>query len=270
MTANKKIAFIGAGNMGSAIIRGLIKSGSVKPRQIVAADKDQNRLKTLARDLKIGVTKDNRKAADSCDVIVLAIKPQVMDEALASIGKVGAKTVLSIAAGVTIDRIREGLGKKARVVRSMPNTPALAGAGIAALCPGPDVRASDLKTVKEILDAVGETVVVEKEELLDTVTGLSGSGPAYVFLMIEALAGGGVMMGLDRATALKLAAHTVLGSAKLLIETGKHPAELRDMVTSPGGTTAAGLEVLEIAGMRGAFLEAVRAATERSEELGRS
>lgn len=267
MKGNIKIAFIGAGNMGGAIIRGLINSGKVKPRQIMAADPDVNRKKSL-RSLKTGIAKSNRQAVEWCDILVLAVKPQMMEESFASMGDVGKKLVLSIAAGVTINRIRAGLGGKTRVVRSMPNTPALVGSGIAALCAGPGVKAADLKMAQEILDAVGETVIVGKEELLDAVTGLSGSGPAYIFLVIEALASGGVMMGLDRATALKLAAHTAFGSAKLLIETGMHPAELKEMVTSPGGTTAAGLEALEISAVRGAFIEAVRAATERSIELG--
>lgn len=262
-----KIAFIGAGNMGGAIIRGLIQSGRVKPQQIRASDPDDKRLKALARELKIGITRDNREAAEWADIIVLAVKPQIIDEAMAAMVEIGDKTVLSIAAGVTIERLQEGLGDRARIIRSMPNTPALVGAGISALCAGPLVREQDMKLARDVLDAVGETVVVSKEELLDAVTGLSGSGPAYVFLVIEALANGGVTMGLDRATSLKLAAKTVFGAAKLLLETGKSPAELKEMVTSPGGTTAAGLEALEVAAVRGAFIEAVRAATERSKEL---
>lgn len=269
MKRNIKIAFIGAGNMGGAIIRGLINSGKLKPGQIMASDPDEGRIKAL-KQLKVVVARNNRDAAQWCDLLVLAVKPQAMDEAFLTIGDIGGKPALSIAAGVTIGRIREGLGGKARVVRSMPNTPALVGSGISALCAGPGVKAAELNLAREILGAVGETTIVSKETLLDAVTGLSGSGPAYIFLVIEALANGGVTMGLDRATALRLAAYTALGSAMLLIETGMHPAELRDMVTSPGGTTAAGLEALEIGAVRGAFIEAVRAATERSIELGNS
>jgi pyrroline-5-carboxylate reductase len=269
MKGAEKIAFIGAGNMGGAIIRGLMKAGKGKTRRILACDVDENRLAELALELKVNVTSDVRQAVEWCDILVLAVKPQALGDVMEQIGDIGAKTALSIVAGATIARIREGLGGKAKVVRSMPNTPALVGAGIAAVCPGPGVSEADLKAARGILDAVGETVVITKEELLNAVTGLSGSGPAYIFLVIEALADAGVMMGLDRATALKLAAHTTFGSAKLLIETGKHPAELKDMVTSPGGTTAAGLRKLEKKGLRGALIEAVREATKRSEELGK-
>lgn len=269
MKRGERIAFIGAGNMGGAIIRGLVKSGAAKPSQITASDPDAERVGALAEELKISVAKDNRSAAEWCDLLVLAVKPQVLDEALAGIGDVGSKLVLSIVAGAETTKIRNGLGGKAKVVRAMPNTPALVGEGISAMFAGPQVTAMELKRAQRILGAVGETVVVKKEELLDAVTGLSGSGPAYVFLVIEALADGGVLMGLDRDTALRLAARTVLGSAKLLIETGKHPAQLREMVTSPGGTTAMGLKELELKGVRGAFISAVKSAAERARELGK-
>jgi pyrroline-5-carboxylate reductase len=265
----ERIAFIGAGNMGSAMIRGLIKSGVAKPSQIMASDLDAERVGALAKELKIAVAKDNRSAVEWCDLVVLAVKPQVLDEVLHELGDIGSKLVLSIVAGATIAKIQSGLGGKAKVVRAMPNTPALVGAGISAFCAGSGVTATELKGAQKILGAVGETVLVKKEELLDAVTGLSGSGPAYVFLVIEALADGGVLMGLDRETALKLAVQTVLGSAKLLIETGKHPAQLREMVTSPGGTTAMGLKKLEQKGVRGAFISAVKSATERARELGK-
>lgn len=269
MKRGERIAFIGAGNMGSAMIRGLISSGAAKPSQIMASDLDGERVGALARELKIAVAKDNRSAVEWCDLLVLAVKPQVLDEVLPELGDIGSKLVLSIVAGATIAKIQSGLGGKAKVVRAMPNTPALVGEGISAFCAGSGVTATELKRAQKILGAVGETVLVKKEELLDAVTGLSGSGPAYVFLVIEALADGGVLMGLDRETALKLAAQTVLGSAKLLIETGKHPAQLREMVTSPGGTTAVGLRKLEQKGVRGAFISAVKSATERARELGK-
>lgn len=269
MKRGERIAFIGAGNMGSAMIRGLIKSGVAKPSQIMASDLDAERVGALAKELKIAVAKDNRSAVEWCDLVVLAVKPQVLDEVLHELGDIGSKLVLSIVAGATIAKIQSGLGGKAKVVRAMPNTPALVGEGISAFCAGSGVTATELKRAQKILGAVGETVLVKKEELLDAVTGLSGSGPAYVFLVIEALADGGVLMGLDRETALKLAVQTVLGSAKLLIETGKHPAQLREMVTSPGGTTAMGLKKLEQKGVRGAFISAVKSATERARELGK-
>jgi len=264
-----KLCFIGAGNMGGALMSGLVRSKAARPSQITAVDVDRRLLKSLKSSLGIKTSTDIQKPVLQADLVVLAVKPQVMDEVLESIGDIGNKAVLSIAAGVTIDRIREGLGGKAKVIRSMPNTPALVGAGIAALCAGPKVTVAELKLARNVLDAVGRTVIVKNESLLDAVTGLSGSGPADIFMVIEALADGGALMGLDRATALELAAQTVLGAAKMVIETGSHPGILKDMVTSPGGATAHAIEILEAVGVRGAFIAAVRAATERSEELGR-
>lgn len=269
MKRGEKIAFIGAGNMGGAMIRGLIKSAVAKPSQIMASDPDADRVGSLAKELKIIIAKDNRSAVEWCDLLVLAVKPQVLDDVLLSVGDVGSKLVLSIVAGATIAKIQGALGDNAKVVRAMPNTPALIGEGISALYAGHSVTLSEARRAEKILRAVGETVMVNKEELLDVVTGLSGSGPAYIFLVIEALSDGGVLMGLDRPTALKLAAQTVLGAAKLLLETGKHPAQLREMVTSPGGTTAEGLKKLELKGVRGAFISAVKSATEKARELGK-
>ena len=269
MKKTLKLAFIGAGNMGGALMAGLVKSKLVRASQITAVDVDQARLKSLKASIGVNISSDISKSVSNADLVVLAVKPQVMDEVFAAIGNIGSKAVLSIAAGVTISRIVIGLGGRAHVIRCMPNTPALVGAGIAALCAGPRVKASEMALAQKVLDSVGSTVIVKNEKLLDAVTGLSGSGPAYVFMVIEALADGGVLMGLDRATSLKLSAQTVLGSAKMVIETGKHPGVLKDMVTSPGGTTAHALELLEEFGVRGAFMAAVRAAKERSEELGK-
>ncbi len=269
MKKTVKICFIGAGNMGGALMVGLIRSKAARPSQITAVDTDRKRLKSLKASLGMKISTDIVKSASEADLVVLAVKPQVMDELFATLGDVGNKAVLSIAAGVTIDRIMAGLGGRAHVIRCMPNTPALVGAGMAALCAGPRVKVSEMKLAREVLESAGRAVIVKNEGLLDAVTGLSGSGPAYVFMVIESLADGGVLMGLDRATAIELAAQTVLGAARMVIETGKHPGALKDMVTSPGGTTAHALEVLEACGVRGAFIAAVRAATEKSEELGK-
>jgi len=267
---SQKITFIGAGNMGSSIIGGILKSEFALPSQITAVDVDRERLGALRDSFGIHVSEETTKAVADADLLVLAVKPQMMDEVMKSIGDVGKKAVLSIAAGVTIDSIRKGLGGKAHVIRCMPNTPALISEGMAALCAGPRVKAVEMDLAVKILNSVGRTVIVKNESLLDAVTGLSGSGPAYVFIMIEALADGGVLMGLSRATAIELAAQTVVGAARMVFETGKHPGELKDMVTSPGGTTAHAIEVLEDCSVRSAFISAVRAATERSEELGES
>lgn len=269
MKQANKITFIGAGNMGAAIIEGVIKSKAALPSQVSAVDIDREKLGKLRNSFGIKVSTEPARAADDTDLLVLAVKPQVIDEALESIGDIGDKAVLSVAAGVPIDRIRNGFGGKAHVIRCMPNTPALIGEGVAALCAGPKVKTSEMKLALKILNSVGRTVVVKDEKLLDAVTGLSGSGPAYFFMVIEALADGGVLMGLDRATAVELAAQTAVGAAKMVLETKEHPGRLKDMVTSPAGTTAHAIEVLESCGIRGAFMEAVRAATERSEELGR-
>ena len=206
-------------------------------------------------------------AAES-DVVILAVKPGDMEGLCDALAKVkGGRLYLSIAAGLKLADLQKWLGARQRIIRSMPNTPALVGVGAAAFSRGAKATDEDAALAKTILGAVG-TVDVVSEKLLDAVTGLSGSGPADVYTIIEALADGGVLMGLPRATAVQLAAQTVAGAAKMVLETGNHPAVLRDEVTSPGGTTIAGLEQLEIHGLRKALLQAVRKATERSIELG--
>ncbi len=215
-------------------------------------------------------TADNRAAVKGADIIILAVKPQSMGEVLAGVKDLvdKKKLVISIAAGIPISFIEKSLGKKARIVRVMPNTPALVGAGATALAPGDGASSEDLAAATSIFDSIGITVNV-KEDLIDAVTGLSGSGPAYFFIIVDSLAKGGVLMGLPRDIAYKLAAQTMLGSAKLALESGKHPMELRDMVTSPGGTTIAGIQALEEGGLRAALMMAVEAATLRSKELGK-
>jgi len=266
-----KVAFIGAGNMSEAMVKGLVATRAVGPGDITVTDVSDARLGHMSATYGVKTDKDNARAVKAADVVVLAVKPQVMDGVLAGLSKsVNSKQlVISIAAGVTVARITKGLGKKARIVRSMPNTPALIGEGAAAIFAGDGCKKDDAKTAKGLLGSVCPIVVeLHDESLMDAVTGLSGSGPAYVFVFLEALSDAGVRMGLPRDTAAKLAAQTVAGAARLAIETGRPISELKDMVTSPGGTTINGLERLEAGGLRAAVHAAVEAATKRSKELG--
>ncbi len=267
--AKKTIGFLGAGNMASALIKGLCHAAVVEPKQIFASDVKAERLAQLAKDHQIRTTTDNHELVRASDVLVLAVKPQVVDKVLAAIAAdVRPETlIVSVAAGVPIEALEGRLPKGARVVRSMPNTPATALAGATAVSGGEHATEADIEIARELFEAVGRVVVLD-EALLDAVTGLSGSGPAYVMLIIEALADGGVKMGLHRDTALLLAAQTVYGSAKLLLETGEHPGRLKDMVTSPGGTAIAGLHTLESGALRKTLIDAVESATTRAAELG--
>ncbi len=266
----KRLAIIGAGAMGSALVRGLIQSGKLKADQIVASDIDEERLKQL-QPFGVQTTNDNKLAVQQSDVALLCVKPQVMDEVLAEISPaVDPKKhcVISIAAGIPIARLESALPEGTPVVRVMPNTPAQVLAGASAIALGTNATELHRQIAHEIFSAVGLVIDVP-EKLIDAVTALSGSGPAYVFVFAEALADAGVNLGLPRAVALKLAAQTLLGAAKMLLETGKHPAELKDMVTSPGGTTIAALSVLERKAFRGAIIEAVAVAHQRAKELAK-
>lgn len=266
----KKVGFMGAGNMGEALIRGLLKAELVPAEHLFATDVRLDRLKQLGDLYGIHTLSDNALLVKRVDVVILAVKPQIVHLVLHEVAPaVTAKALfISMAAGVPTASLRADLPKGCRLIRVMPNTPALVLAGVTAVARADGLQAGDLETAEEIFGAVGKVVVLE-EELLDAVTGLSGSGPAYVALMIEALADGGVRVGLDRITAMTLAAQTVLGSAKLLIETGTHPGQLKDMVTSPGGTAIAGIQALEEGGVRRTLISAVERATLRSRELGR-
>jgi pyrroline-5-carboxylate reductase len=265
----KRIGFIGAGNMAGALIKGLLCSKTVDAREIKASDVRNERLVELAREHGISTETDNAALLAWADVAVLAVKPQVVDPVLSAIGPAlrPATLLISIAAGVPIDALESRLPEGSRVIRTMPNTAAMALAAATAIAPGKHASEADVATAKDLFEAVGRTVVVD-ESLLDAVTGLSGSGPAYVMLVIEALADGGVKMGLARDVAVRLAAQTVYGSAKLLLDTGEHPGRLKDMVTSPGGTTIAGLHALETGALRATLINAVETATKRSAELG--
>lgn len=264
----RKLGFIGAGNMAEAIIVGLIGTGASRRDELWASARRAERRDELARKHEIHVG-DNLTVARECDVIVLAVKPQIMDRVLKELAPVltNDKLVISVAAGVPIEAIERRLHPPARIVRTMPNTPALVGAGATALARGEHATQDDLDVAERIFRSVGTTVVLDEYQL-DAVTGLSGSGPAYVFLIIEALSDAGVKVGLSRYNAQALAAQTVLGAAKLLIDTREHPGMLKDKVTSPGGTAIAGLHTLEAGGLRTTLINAVEAATHRSEQLG--
>jgi len=265
----RHLGFLGAGNMSGALIKGLLHGKILPAERIVASDVKGDRLDQLHKQHGIRVTTDNHALVREADVLVLAVKPQVIDKVLMEVGRdVRAdQLVVSVAAGVPIETIETRLPPGSRVVRAMPNTPAMVQAGATAIAGGAHAREDDLRIARELFEAVGCVVVLD-EALLDAVTGLSGSGPAYVMLIIEALADGGVKVGLHRDTALLLAAQTVYGSARLLLETGEHPGRLKDMVTSPGGTAIAGLHTLESGALRRTLMDAVEAATKRAAELG--
>lgn len=263
--------FIGAGKMATALIRGMVNAGLAEVGDIVASDPLPAARETLAAESGIDVVAENVSVVERSDVLVLAVKPQSMGHVLPQL--VSAVTTrhltISIAAGIPISALAEGLGVDRRLVRVMPNTPALLGAGASAYSLGPGVGADDEALVRAFLESVGRAVCVP-EAMIDAVTGLSGSGPAFVYVIIEALSDGGVRMGLPRDTATMLAAQTVLGAARMVLETGLHPGMLKDQVTSPGGTTIAGLHALERRGVRGALIDAVEAATIRSAALAAS
>ena len=267
----KKVGFLGAGNMGEAMIKGLLQAGLVQAQTISATDVRADRLEQMAQRYGIRTAASNAALVAGSDVVILAVKPQVMGAVVKEIaGAVDArKLLISIAAGVATRTLRAHLGKPVRLIRVMPNTPALVLEGVTAIARAEGLEHGDLETAQELFGAVGRVVVLD-EDALDAVTGLSGSGPAFIAIVIESLADGGVKMGLDRATAMTLAAQTVLGSAKLILETGTHPGQLKDMVSSPGGTTIAGIAALEEGGVRRTFISAVERATMRSRELGKS
>jgi pyrroline-5-carboxylate reductase len=269
MSSGLKLGFLGAGRMATALARGFIHAGLVPADAIIAADPYEPARTTAAKEAGIKTTAFNPDVVKFANVLMLAVKPDQVNEALAEarLHFTDKHLLISIAAGVPLARLENALAPGARVIRVMPNTPALVGASASAFALGKSATPEDAQLAIKLFSAVGIAFQV-KESLLDAVTGLSGSGPAYAFLMIEALSDGGVAAGLPRDIALKLAAQTLLGSAKLLLETGLHPGALKDMVTSPGGTTIEGVHELEKGGVRGALINAVRAATMKSKSLG--
>ena len=266
-----QLCILGGGMMAENILRGLLRTKLLGPDRITVSDLRAERLAHIRDTYKVATSRDNVDLAAKAELIILAVKPQnmklLLDELQPAMSL--SRLIISIAAGVKTKTLADGLGGKARIVRTMPNIGAKVLASATAICSGPGATQDDLTTAKEIFEAIGSTVVVN-EDLMDAVTGLSGSGPAYFFLFIEALADAGVRSGLTRLVALQLAAQTCLGAAQLVLETGESPAVLKDQVTSPAGTTIEGLRVLETAGVRGAIINAVAAAVERSKELGKN
>ena len=268
MFTGKTVAVIGGGKMGGILAQGMIDRKILSANRITVTDIDSSRLEYLQSSLKVQVSKDNKKAVRDADIIILAVKPQNFPETLKEIRPVANKSKLfiSIAAGVTTDSIEKTLSKAPRVLRVMPNVAAMVGEGAAAVARGHFAKKDDVQYALAILNAVGLAVEVD-EKLMDAVTGLSGSGPAYCFVIIEALTDAGVQLGLTRDLAEKLAAQTMLGSARLCLTGKQHPAQLKNMVTSPGGTTAAGLKVLEEGKIRATLMAAVEASVKRAKEL---
>ena len=275
MLTNKKLGFIGGGNMAEALVKGLLASSFVGSKDIFVSDLISDRLEYLSREYKVKTTGDNRELVRKSDILVLAVKPQAIKKVLESFSDLvdSNKTIISVAAGISINLIEDTLDvqgkKKISVIRTMPNTPALVQEGATAICGGGYSTKLDIKIAHHIFKSIGQTVDIE-EIHMDAVTGLSGSGPAYIFMIIEALSDAGVKVGLSREVSNILTIQTILGSAKLARDSGKHPGELKDMVTSPGGTTISGLHMLEEGGIRNALMNAVEMATQRSRELGKN
>jgi pyrroline-5-carboxylate reductase len=265
---NIKFGIIGGGVMAEAILTRLLAAGVYTADTILVSEPQAVRRDFLQQQYGVNVTSENQLAASASEVLLLAIKPQIFDLAIAGLAPNPDNTIVSILAGVPLSRL-EGAFPQQAVIRVMPNTPATVGAGMTAIAAGTQAQVQQIDKAKSIFTAVGEVVEVS-ESLMDAVTGLSGSGPAFVAIAVEALADGGVASGLPRAIALQLAIQTVLGTATLLKETDLHPGVLKDRVTSPGGTTIAGVAKLESLGLRSALIEAVKAATERSRQLGNS
>jgi pyrroline-5-carboxylate reductase len=267
-TVIPRVGFLGAGKMATALARGWLAAGLVKNDKVIASDPLNQSRQAFRGETGLRAVENNNEVVSSSDVLVLAVKPQTMAELLQDIRRsvTGDHLIVSIAAGVALRQLEEGLGPDRRLVRVMPNTPCLIGVSASGYAPGERATAEDIALVDRLLNAVGKAFRLP-ECLLDAVTGLSGSGPAYVFTVIEALSDGGVRVGLPRDIATALAAQTVYGAAKMVLDTGLHLGVLKDMVTSPGGTTIAGLHALERGGVRAALMDAVEAATRRSAEL---
>jgi pyrroline-5-carboxylate reductase len=266
----RNIGFIGAGNMACALIKGLITAGLYKPSTIKASDRSDEALEVVKREYGIETFTDNRSLVKKCDILVMAVKPQNIMEALEDIKEAGMDShlIISIAAGIPISTFQRSLGEKTAVIRVMPNTPALIQRGISALCGSDQVTPEQMEQAKEIFTAVGESLIVP-EEMMDAITALSASGPGFIFRIMEDFVRGGEQLGFDPETALRLVRQTFLGSAHLACESEKTLAQLREMVTSPGGTTAAGLSVFDKQNSEAMIEMVLRAAHERSIELGK-
>lgn len=266
----KIIGFIGGGNMGSAIIGGLISSGLSDKEHIIAADKTQAAVNRLKETFGIQTSTENIEVSSLADILFLAVKPNMFSTVIPEIRhhlKEGS-IIVSIAAGQSVEKIEDLFEHPIKLVRAMPNTPALVGASMSALCGNEYVSEEELHEVKQLFDSFGESEIIS-ESLMDAVVGVSGSSPAYVYMFIEAMADAAVADGMPRSQAYKFAAQSVLGSAKMVLETGKHPGELKDMVCSPGGTTIEAVAVLEQMGLRTAVIEAQRACSQKSKDMSK-
>jgi pyrroline-5-carboxylate reductase len=270
MLKNKTVGFIGSGNMGEALISGLLVSKQSLPENIICSDIRQERLDELHERFGVRTTPDNSQIVKQADIIVLAVKPQIMAEVINEIAESLdiTKVIISIAAGVPLVAIETLLNKELRLIRAMPNVCAAVKEGATAIAAGQHCAKDDIELAMAIFNSVGRCIFLKENNLMDAITGLSGSGPAYIFMIVDALADAGVKVGLSRKESQLLASQTVLGSARMLLETKIHPGQLKDMVTSPGGTAIAGLHTLEKGGLRTTLINAVEAATLRSKELG--
>lgn len=263
-----KVGFVGCGNMAVAMINGMIKKGTVSRQDLMASAKTEKTRKKITEELQIQEAEDNQEVARWADVLILAVKPMYMQEVIEEIRDSinSEKVIVTLAPGKTLAWLDEMFQKPVRLVRTMPNTPALVGEGMTALCPNERITAQELQMVRDLFDSFGKTQVVS-EPMIDVVVGVSGSSPAYVFLFIEAMADAAVADGMPRAQAYEFAAQAVLGSAKMVLESGMHPGVLKDMVCSPGGTTIEAVRVLEKTGMRSSVIEASKAAVKKAREL---
>jgi len=266
---NRNIGFIGAGNMGKALINGLIYSKTSSKELIMCSDSCEDKLDSIKNEFGVMISGNNSDVLNTADIIILAVKPQIIPVVCGEIKNcscIKKKLFISIAAGISSNAIESCIGSNARVVRVMPNVAVSIMEGMSAIAKGGNATRSDIETTKKIFNSVGKSLEID-EYLMDAVTGLSGSGPGYIFLIIEALIDAGVGVGLSREISLKLAIQTLLGSVKLMTVTGEHPSKLRDSVTSPGGTTMAGIHALESGALRATLMNAVKASTNRSKEI---
>lgn len=264
-----KVGIIGVGNMGLALMRGMLDSGLIKPQNLWITNRRKKRSETIAADYGVQIAQSNSDCAKRADVVLLAVKPQLFPKVLAEVGpSIDDQLVVSVAAGISIAQMEAAFPANARVIRAMPNTPALIKQAATAIASGAHATEEDMERAETIFSKIGIVRTVEEYQL-DAITGLCGSGPAYIFLIIEAFADAGVKVGLSREIATELAVQTLQGSARLLQETREHPGKLKDQVTSPGGTAIAGLHTLEEGGLRTTIMNAVEAATLRARELGK-
>jgi len=270
MLQDKKIGFIGSGNMGEALISGLVFSKAANPENIICSDIAEDLLDEIQTKYKVSTTTDNIEVAKKSEIVIYATKPQILGSVLKETAPAldQSKLIISIAAGVPLAAIAAGLQKELRLIRVMPNICAFVKESATAIAAGEYASKKDVALARAIFDSVGITVFIQENILMDAFTGLSGSGPAYIFTIVDAMADAGVKMGLSRKDSLLLSTQTILGSAKLLLESKEHPGQLKDRVASPGGTAIAGIHTLEQGGLRTTLMNAVESASKRSKELG--